>query len=92
MGKGDWSVALTGYHMEGQRSTVDEADTIDDHFEMNLYISYDLPWDANIALGAINVTDEAPETNGDIYGWEPLDYTLYSTAGRTVYISYQQSL
>ena len=91
-GKGDWSVALTGYHMEGQRSTVDEADTIDDHFEMNLYISYDLPWDANIALGAINVTDEAPETNGDIYGWEPLDYTLYSTAGRTVYISYQQSL
>ena len=42
--------------------------------------------------GAINLTDEAPEVNGDIYGWEPFDFTLYDTRGRTVYLSYQQSL
>jgi TonB dependent receptor. len=91
-GKGDWGVSLTGFHMEGQRSTVDETDTIGDHFEMNLSVTYQLPWDASLALGAINLTDEAPEVNGDIYGWEPFDFTLYDTRGRTVFLSYQQSL
>ena len=91
-GKGDWGVALTGFHMSGQRSTVDETDTIGDHFEVNMSITYQLPWDASVALGAINLTDEAPEVNGDIYGWEPFDFTLYDTRGRTVYLSYQQSL
>ena len=55
--------------MSGQRSTVDETDTIGDHFEVNMSITYQLPWDASVALGAINLTDEAPEVNGDIYGW-----------------------
>jgi hypothetical protein len=44
------------------------------------------------SIGAINVTDEEPEQNFDWYGWEPFDFSLYDTRGRTVYITYEQSL
>jgi hypothetical protein len=60
--------------------------------EVGLQVNYQLPWDASITVGALNLTNEGPELNSDWYGWEPFDFTLYDTRGRTVYISYSQSL
>ena len=92
-GKGDWSVGLTGYSLSDQEAEFgSDIYTVDDHMTFNLRVSYQLPWDASVSIGAINVTDEEPEQNSDWYGWEPFDFTLYDTRGRTVYITYEQSL
>ncbi len=60
--------------------------------EWNLQVGYQLPWDASLTIGAVNLTDEQPEQNSDWYGWEPFDFTLYDTRGRTVYLRYSQNL
>ncbi|MGB0658093.1 MAG: TonB-dependent receptor, partial [Gammaproteobacteria bacterium] len=92
-GKGDWAVGLTGYSLSDQETEFGgDIYAIDDHMTWNLRVSYQLPWDASVSIGAINVTDEEPEQNSDWYGWEPFDFTLYDTRGRTVYITYEQSL
>ena len=92
-GKGDWAVGLTGYSLSDQEAVFgSDMYTVDDHMTFNLRVSYQLPWDASVSIGAINVTDEEPEQNSDWYGWEPFDFTLYDTRGRTVYITYEQSL
>ena len=92
-GKGDWAVGLTGYSLSDQEAVFgSDIYTVDDHMTFNLRVSYQLPWDASVSIGAINVTDEEPEQNSDWYGWEPFDFTLYDTRGRTVYITYEQSL
>ncbi len=92
-GKGDWSVGLTGYSLSDQEAVFgSDVYEVDDHMTFNLRVSYQLPWDASVSIGAINVTDEEPEQNSDWYGWEPFDFTLYDTRGRTVYITYEQSL
>ena len=92
-GKGDWAVGLTGYSLSDQEAEFgSDIYTVDDHMTFNLRVSYQLPWDASVSIGAINVTDEEPEQNSDWYGWEPFDFTLYDTRGRTVYITYEQSL
>jgi len=92
-GKGDWGAALTGYYISSQKEEI--GSTIysnGSHFEMGLQVSYQLPWDGSIVVGASNLLNEGPEVNGDYYGWEPLDYTLYDIRGRVVYIRYNQSL
>ena len=92
-GKGDWAVGLTGYGLSDQETVSGGVPySVDDHMTFNLRVSYQLPWDASVSIGAINVTDEEPEQNSDWYGWEPFDFTLYDTRGRTVYITYEQSL
>ena len=92
-GKGDWAVGLTGYSLSDQEAEFgSDIYKVDDHMTFNLRVSYQLPWDASVSIGAINVTDEEPEQNSDWYGWEPFDFTLYDTRGRTVYITYEQSL
>ena len=92
-GKGDWGVGLTGYHVSGQETDYFGTPySVDDSMTFNLRVSYQLPWDASVSIGAINVTDEEPEQNSDWYGWEPFDFSLYDTRGRTVYITYEQSL
>ena len=92
-GKGDWSAALTGYYMAGQEEEYgSDIYSVGSHMEVGLQVNYQLPWDASITVGALNLTNEGPELNSDWYGWEPFDFTLYDTRGRTVYISYSQSL
>jgi iron complex outermembrane receptor protein len=92
-GKGDWAVGLTGYHVSGQETDYFGTPyAVDDSMTFNLRFSYQLPWDASVSVGAINVTNEEPEQNSDWYGWEPFDFGLYDTRGRTVYLTYEQSL
>ena len=92
-GKGDWGAALTGYYISSQEEEVGSTIYANgSHFEMGLQVSYQLPWDGSIVVGASNLLNEGPEINGDYYGWEPLDYTLYDIRGRVVYIRYNQSL
>ena len=57
-GKGDWSVGLTGYSLSDQEAEFGgDIYEIDDHMTWNLRVSYQLPWDASVSIGAINVTD-----------------------------------
>lgn len=70
-GKGDWAVGLTGYHVSGQETDYFGTPyAVDDSMTFNLRFSYQLPWDASVSVGAINVTNEEPEQNSDWYGWE----------------------
>jgi iron complex outermembrane receptor protein len=92
-GKGDWNAALTGYYLSGQDEDYGGTNyAVGSHMEWNLQVGYQLPWDASITVGALNITNEEPEQNSDWYGWEPFDFTLYSTMGRTAYIRYSQNL
>ena len=92
-GKGDWNAALTGYYLSGQDEDYGGSNyAVGSHMEWSFQLGYQLPWDAKITVGAINITDEEPEQNSDWFGWEPFDFTLYSTMGRTAYIRYDQSL
>jgi outer membrane receptor protein involved in Fe transport len=92
-GKGDWGAAITGYYLSGQDEDYGGSNyAVGSHMEWNAQVSYQLPWDASITIGALNITNEEPEQNSDWYGWEPFDFTLYSTMGRTAYIRYNQNL
>jgi len=92
-GKGDWNAALMGYYLSGQDEDYGGTNyAVGSHMEMSLQIGYQLPWDASVALGVMNIANEEPEQNSDWYGWEPFDFTLYNTMGRTVYLRYEQSL
>ena len=92
-GKGDWNAALTGYYLSGQDEDYGGANySVGSHMEMSLQIGYQLPWDASFTVGVINIGNVEPEQNSDWYGWEPFDFTLYSTWGRTVYLRYDQDL
>jgi outer membrane receptor protein involved in Fe transport len=92
-GKGDWGAALTGYYIDGQNEDIGSTNyRIGSHIELGLQVSYQLPWDASIVVGASNLLDEGPEVNGDVYGWYPFDNTLYDPRGRMTYIRYNQRL
>ena len=68
-GKGDWSAALTGYYMSGQEDEVAGTKrVIGSHFEMGLNVGYQLPWNASISIGAVNLTNEDPEIDGTSMG------------------------
>ena len=90
-GKGDWGASLTGYYISSQEQVFGgQLYKISSHFETSLQASYQLPWDAAVSVGAINLTDEEPEIDADLYGFAPFDWTLYNTLGRVVYFRYQQ--
>jgi outer membrane receptor protein involved in Fe transport len=92
-GKGDWNAALMGYYLSGQDEDYGGTNyAVGSHMEMSLQIGYQLPWDASVALGVMNIGNEEPEQNSDWYGWEPFDFTLYNTMGRVVYLRYEQDL
>jgi iron complex outermembrane receptor protein len=92
-GKGDWGAALTGYYIDGQSEDIGSTTYgVGSHLEVGLQVSYQLPWDASISVGASNLLDEDPEVNGDVYGWYPFDNSLYDVRGRVAYIRYSQSL
>ena len=92
-GLGDWGASLTGYYIAGQSEDVGGTTyAVGSHYEVNMQVEYNLPGGASIALGATNLTNVGPEVNGDYYGWYPLDWSLYDTRGRTVYVRYDQSL
>jgi iron complex outermembrane receptor protein len=57
----------------------------------DLQLAYNLPWNAEIALGARNVFDQDPPFNGYVYGSLPLDFSLYEATGRITYLRYKQN-
>jgi len=90
-GKGDWQASLSGYYISSQEQSFGGVMyTIGSHFETSLQVSYQLPWDAAMSVGAINLTDEEPEIDAALYGFAPFDWTLYNTLGRVIYFRYQQ--
>ena len=92
-GLGDWGASITGYYIAGQSEDVGGTTySVGSHYEVNMQVEYTLPGGASIAFGATNLTNKGPEVNGDYYGWYPLDWSLYDTRGRTVYVRYDQRL
>ena len=57
----------------------------------DLQVAWNAPWDAQVAIGARNITDETGPFNGLWYGWPPIDLFLYSTEGRITYLRYKQN-
>ena len=57
----------------------------------DLQIAYALPWQGKIRLGANNLFDREPPMNADVYGWRPIDRSLYQSLGRSWYVYYEQS-
>lgn len=65
--------------------------TNDDIMYHDLQVAWNTPWDGQIAVGCRNCTDELDPLNGIVYGWQPLDFSLYSTEGRIGYVRYKQN-
>jgi len=57
----------------------------------DLQVAYNLPWNAEIAVGARNVFNTDPPFNGFVYGWQPMDFALYDAQGRITYLRYKQN-
>lgn len=57
----------------------------------DIQVAYNLPWNAEIAVGARNAFDSSPPFNGFVYGWQPLDFSLYDAQGRITYLRYKQN-
>jgi outer membrane receptor protein involved in Fe transport len=57
----------------------------------DLQFAWNAPWDAQIAVGCRNCADEDGPINGLVYGWQPLDFSLYSFEGRIGYVRYKQN-
>ena len=57
----------------------------------DLQVAWNAPWDAQIAIGARNITDETGPFNGIAYGWPAIDKSQYSTEGRITYLRYKQN-
>jgi len=63
----------------------------DSFWTNDLQLSYNLPWDGEISIGARNVFDTDPPLNGEWYGWAPMDKGLYDAQGRITYVRYKQN-
>ncbi len=57
----------------------------------NLRVGYNLPWDAEIAVGARNLTEEKTQYFTGTPAWRNYDTTLYDPSGRTLYVQYKQT-
>ena len=89
---GDWGVAVIGNFIDSQTSTSGgEKYEVSSYFQTDLQVRYALPWNADIVGGVLNAFDRDPPTNSEWFGWEPFDFTLYNTFGRTPYLRYRQS-
>jgi iron complex outermembrane receptor protein len=65
--------------------------TNDDQMYHDLQLAWNTPWNGQIAVGCRNCTDETGPFNGLVYGWQPQDFSLYSTEGRIGYVRYKQN-
>ena len=82
----------------GPNGKADEIECPDGNFCQNdswtthdIQVAYNLPWNAEIALGARNAFDQSPPFNGFVYGWQPMDFSLYDAQGRITYLRYKQN-
>jgi len=65
--------------------------TNDATFYHDLQVAWNTPWDGQIAIGCRNCADENGPLNGIVYGWQPIDRSLYSVEGRIGYLRYKQN-
>jgi iron complex outermembrane receptor protein len=91
----DFGATIQNHYISGQAQESSFCSSgvcsVGSHNEIDLQISYALPWDAELVLGARNLTDEEPEFNAEYYAWVPFEFTLYNTLGRVPYVRYTQS-
>ena len=92
----NWQVGWTSAYIP-TNGKADDFDDIGDIKGYNkswwtndLQLSYNLPWDGQITIGARNVFDQDPPINW-VYGWQPMDFGLYDAQGRITYVRYKQN-
>ena len=83
----DHTLSLYASHIAGYVRP-DEGFEAPSHMEYDLTYLWDAPWDGEISLGVLNVTDEDPELDS-FASPRPAVYDLYSLDGRVPYVSYR---
>jgi outer membrane receptor protein involved in Fe transport len=90
---GNWYAAWRMNYIAGQDAPEDSTSfiNIDSRVYHNLQVGYHLPWDAEMTLGARNVSKEKVQFYTDDGGWRNYNSQLYTPEGRTMYFKYKQS-
>ena len=89
---GDFYASWRMNYIAGQNSPSPSINARDAVLTHNLTVGYYLPWEAEITLGARNVTDESIQFNTDTPAWRSYGTTLYTNLieGRTLFARYKQ--
>jgi iron complex outermembrane receptor protein len=65
--------------------------TNEDIMYHDFQVAWNTFWDGQIAVGCRNCFDEDGARNPIVYGWQPVDRSLYSVEGRIAYLRYKQN-
>ena len=83
----DHTVSIYARHIAGYVRP-EPGFTASSHTEYDVSYRWNTPWDGEVSLGVINVTDEDPEIDS-FASPRPAVYDLYSLDGRVPYVSYR---
>ncbi len=87
---GDFFASWRMNYIAGQDAPSDAFNAMDAVLFHNLRVGYNLPWDAEIAFGVRNVTEELPQYYTDTPAWRNYNQTLYNPYGRELSVRYKQ--
>ncbi|MDX1569502.1 MAG: TonB-dependent receptor [Xanthomonadales bacterium] len=94
--RGNWSVDLVVFGVDGYRDVTPEAfaagtpgSEVDEWWTIDLAAGWKLPWGGKATLGVRNVLDEAPPF-ADIGSHPKVDVRNHSLRGRTWWLRYEQ--
>lgn len=86
---GDWGLSWNINYIEGQAEPNSTTQQVGGYATNDVQVSWSAPWNAKIAVGAMNVGDRYPELVA--YDGRPWNFNLYDAYGRTVYFRYTQT-
>jgi len=90
---GDWGFAWNINYIDGQQDPPDTDGTpglqVGGYATNDVQVTWSAPWNAKIAVGAMNVGDRYPELVE--FDGRPWNFYLYDAYGRTVYFRYTQT-
>src|SRR5690606_4505452 len=86
---GDWGLTWNINYIEGQAEPNSTSQVVGGYATNDLQVAWNAPWNAKVAIGAMNVGDRYPELVG--YDGRPWNFNLYDAYGRTVYFRYTQT-
>ncbi|GAB3728907.1 TonB-dependent receptor [Luteimonas pelagia] len=87
-GIGDWTFGFNSNYIHHQPTVTSSGRGPGGYTTHDVQIAWEAPWNATVAVGAINVGDRYPELNA--YDGRPWNFYLYDANGRTTYFRYTQ--
>jgi iron complex outermembrane receptor protein len=85
---GDHTLAMQSYWIDG--SGPDNSTHVPSFVNHNLTYIYHASWDADISIGARNLTDRDPSVSGSYGRTSVNEADLYDVYGRTLFMTYKQ--